>query len=1086
MGRLSRLFSGARGSLRPCDVLCLCVLLCLQGVTCFNVDTGDSTSRILTSDTGSLFGFSLDFHTDGGNIWLLSGAPRANTSQPGVVRGGAVLRCEVDPARPDSCTEISFDSTGPQTVDGFQDQKSDQWFGFSVKSASPAKDVVAACAPLYVFYSQNNHTRDPVGNCFLATNGMTTFNNYSPCRALDARALNDRTHHGQCESGFSLDFSKDSEEVLVGAVGDQYWTGTLYTLDLEKTSDPYNNHMYSALPRTNEDDFHLAYSVASGEFTGDGNPDYVVGVPRAGGDPTTENPNFVSGQVRILSKGPGRRLETLTTDPAALESNQFGSNFGYSVIVQDVNNDGLDDIMTGAPMYSSEGFQHVDLGAVYIYLLTQAAQTPTFSAPTVLMGKSAKGRFGTALASLGDINQDGFNDIAVGAPYEGLDAGSNWGVVYIYHGSANGIRAEKPAQVLRASDFSTDLKAFGFSLAGGMDVDGNQYPDMAIGSYLTDRAVVLRSRPIVNMAPNRQVLTVTPELINLESKACSKDGVNVTCFDVLVCFTYDGVNVPDQINVDVEIALDVQQTVKRAVFQSNNMAVERFSGYMVDKGSSCSLIQEKALIQNDIQDKLNPIVVRVKYSLTAPTSAQVGQLTPVLNNNKPSLETQQVSILKDCGPDDKCVPDLKIVSVSAVPDAGVYVGDLDTELVVTAEVENVGEGAYVSTLSLSPPSGVDYIGGDITLATHTGSSNCDLLEVDGSKVVQCPLGNPFQGRATAMLRFSTLSLVGADDSLTFLFYANSTNDEDVATLADNTKELAVPVKVKAAVSLLGASIPEQVVFTKRTDRPNPITKQVDVGPEVTHNYEIRNSGPSDIGSAKLTIMWPSRQKDSDILDNAYILYLLDASVTQGQGRCEVKGSGVNPGGLEAPSTSETTTSASRRRRQAETGEGAEDDGSVTDAEKQTAQATTLDCSNTDCVEIECMIGGLSLGSAVVQIRARLWEKTLLDAGYQETRIETTANLEVVQLLPASLAADSLPSATHKVTTTANPETVSVTSSSIPIWIIAAAAAGGLLLLILIILIMFKCGFFKRKMPTEYQAVKQETAAKRHSKDFEDA
>ncbi|XP_078571872.1 integrin alpha-8-like [Branchiostoma floridae x Branchiostoma japonicum] len=1083
MERLFRIFSGFRHSLRHRDVLCVSVLLCLRGVLCFNVDTGDSTSRVLTSDSGSLFGFSLDFHTDGGNIWLLSGAPRANTSQPGVVRGGAVLRCEVDPARPDSCTQINFDSTGSETVDGFQDQKSDQWFGFSVKSASPAKDAVAACAPLYVFYAQRDDTRDPVGNCFLATNGMTAFDSYSPCRALDARALNDRTQHGQCESGFSLDFSKDSEEVLVGAVGDQYWAGTLYTLDLDNTNDPYNNDMYSALPSVNEDDFHLAYSVASGEFTGDGTPDYVVGVPRAGGDPTSENPNFVAGQLRILSKGPGRRLETLSTDPAALESNQFGSNFGYSVIVQDVNNDGLDDIITGAPMYSSEGFQHVDLGAVYIYLLTQAAQTPTFSTPTVLMGKSAKGRFGTALAALGDINQDGFNDIAIGAPYEGLEAGSNWGSVYIYHGSANGISAEKPAQVLRASDFSTDLKAFGFSLAGGMDIDGNQYPDMAVGSYLTDRAVVLRSRPIVNMAPNRQVLTVEPELINLDSKACAKDGVNVTCFDVSVCFTYDGVNVPNQINVDVEIALDVQQNVKRAMFQSSNTAVERFVGYMVNKGSSCSLIQEKALIQNDIQDKLNPIVVRVKYGLTAPTGVQVGQLTPVLNDNKPTLETQQVSILKDCGPDDKCVPDLKITSASATPEVGVYIGDLSTELVLTAVVENVGEGAYVSTLSLSPPAGVDYIGGDITLSR--GTTNCDLLVVDDSKVVQCPLGNPFQGRATAVLRFSTLSLIGADNSLSFLFYANSTNEEAVGTLADNTKELAVPVKVKAAVSLLGASIPEQVVFTQRTDRPNPITKQVDVGPEVTHNYEIRNNGPSDIGSAKLTIMWPSRQKDSDILDNAYILYLLDASVTQGQGQCVVKGSGVNPGGLEAPSTSETTTPASRRRRQAEAGDNT-DDGSVTDAEKQTAQATTLDCTNTDCVEIECTIGRLSPGSAVVQIRARLWEKTLLDAGYQETRIETTAQLQVVQLLPASLTADSLPTATHKVTTTANPETVSVTSSSIPIWIIAAAAAGGLLLLILIILIMFKCGFFKRKKPTEYQAVKQEPAAKRHSKDFEDA
>lgn len=36
------------------------------------------------------------------------------------------------------------------------------------------------------------------------------------------------------------------------------------------------------------------------------------------------------------------------------------------------------------------------------------------------------------------------------------------------------------------------LETFGFSLAGGLDLDGNDYPDMAVGAYLSDTAFFFR------------------------------------------------------------------------------------------------------------------------------------------------------------------------------------------------------------------------------------------------------------------------------------------------------------------------------------------------------------------------------------------------------------------------------------------------------------------------------------------------------------------------------------------------------------------------------------------------------------------
>lgn len=52
------------------------------------------------------------------------------------------------------------------------------------------------------------------------------------------------------------------------------------------------------------------------------------------------------------------------------------------------------------------------------------------------------GRFGTAMASAGDLNDDSFNDVVIGAPY--LDG--NQGAIYIFHGRSTGIDPE-PKQV---------------------------------------------------------------------------------------------------------------------------------------------------------------------------------------------------------------------------------------------------------------------------------------------------------------------------------------------------------------------------------------------------------------------------------------------------------------------------------------------------------------------------------------------------------------------------------------------------------------------------------------------------------------
>lgn len=51
---------------------------------------------------------------------------------------------------------------------------------------------------------------------------------------------------------------------------------------------------------------------------------------------------------------------------------------------------------------------------------------------------------------------------------------------------------EKPSQVIQAEDVVSALSTFGFSVAGGMDLDENEYPDLVVGAYEADTAVYLR------------------------------------------------------------------------------------------------------------------------------------------------------------------------------------------------------------------------------------------------------------------------------------------------------------------------------------------------------------------------------------------------------------------------------------------------------------------------------------------------------------------------------------------------------------------------------------------------------------------
>ncbi|XP_071400047.1 integrin alpha-IIb-like, partial [Centroberyx affinis] len=334
-----------------CRCVYVCVLVCVWSGVCVCLNLLDEAS-VFSGPTGSLFGFSADFHRINDTAFVLIGAPRANSSQSGVREGGGVFLCPWSPGG-GACDIIDFDLKGDEDYSSasllYQASKSQQWFGASVRSVSNTH--ILACAPLFHWNVRRQGAESgntPVGNCLLLDHVTGSTAPFSPCRGSmveeDYKRMSYRNDQRYCEVGFSSDITKEGRVVL-GAPGGFYFQGQVITVGVNdiinsgRSQDPI--HYVTGVSQSDErggyDHYH-GYSVASGLLTGDSTPDYLVGVP---------NDRNTAGSVKIYD---GRTSSSLRVYHSFL-GGQVASYFGHSVAVTDINSDGLDDVLIGAPLY---------------------------------------------------------------------------------------------------------------------------------------------------------------------------------------------------------------------------------------------------------------------------------------------------------------------------------------------------------------------------------------------------------------------------------------------------------------------------------------------------------------------------------------------------------------------------------------------------------------------------------------------------------------------------------------------------------------------------------------------------------------
>lgn len=1057
-----------------------------SGAVAFNLDVMGALRK--EGEPGSLFGFSVALHRQlqpRPQSWLLVGAPQA-LALPGqqANRTGGLFACPLSLEETD-CFRVDID----RGADVQKESKENQWLGVSVRSQGPGGKVVT-CAHRYEArqrVDQILETRDVIGRCFVLSQDLAIRDELDggEWKFCEGRPQG-HEQFGFCQQGAAAAFSPDSHYLLFGAPGTYNWKGTARVeLCAQGSADlaHLDDGPYEAGGEKEQDprlipvpaNSYFGFSIESGKSLVRADElSFVAGAPRANH----------KGAVVILRKDSASRL----VPEVMLSGERLTSGFGYSLAVADFNNDGWADLVVGAPYFFER--QEELGGAVYVYM-NQGGHWAGVS-PLRLCG-SPDSMFGISLAVLGDVNQDGFPDIAVGAPFDGD------GKVFIYHGSSLGV-VIKPSQVLEGEAVS--IKSFGYSLSGGLDVDGNHYPDLLVGS-LTDTAVLFRAQPVLHVSYE---VFIAPRTIDLEQPNCA--GGHSVCVDLRVCFSY--VAAPSSYSpiVALDYVLDgdtdrrLRGQVPRVTFLSRGPddPKHQASGtvwlkHQHDRVCGDTMFQ----LQENVKDKLRAIVVTLSYSLQTPRLRRQapGQglppVAPVLNAYQPRTQRAEIHFLKQgCGEDKICQSNLQLVHArfcARVSDTEFQPLPMDTdgttalfalsgqpfiglELTVTnlpsdpAQPQADGDDAHEAQLLVSLPASLHYSG--VRALDPMEKPLC--LSNENASHVECELGNPMKRDAQI-----TFYLILSTSGITI----ETTELEVELLLATISEQELHPVSARARVfielplSITGVAIPQQLFFSGVVQGERAMQSEKQVGSKVKYEVTVSNQGQSlnTLGSAFLNIMWPH-----EIANGKWLLYPMRVELEGGQGPRQK--------GLCSPKPNilQLVDSKDRRRRELEQPEKQEPQEQpkpstswwpVSSAEKK--KNITLDCARgtANCIVFSCPLYSFDR-AAVLHVWGRLWNSTFLEeySTVKSLEVIVRANITVKSSIKNLLLRDA--STVIPVMVYLDP--VAVVAEGVPWWVILLAVLAGLLVLALLVLLMWKMGFFKRARYPEatvpqYHAVK---------------
>ncbi|XP_050694208.1 integrin alpha-PS4-like [Eriocheir sinensis] len=789
-----------------------------------------------TQEREAYFGYAVALqHSAKDSVsWVVVGAPRANSTHHAhlnVTEPGAVFNCPFPADDSTTCDHLDVDPTGNDFNDDggprmeYHDMKDYGWLGGSLDTQpdfTNDRQATCVCSPLWKNqYAPHNVYAN--GACYWTPQRLP---NDAPFKKelplLDERdQIREHTYiNAYGELGFSVHFPGDSRKIMMGAPGIHNWTGKVYFYSdyvrsevgqSRKRRQVRSKKFFDDRPAVGESDDTtpdslLGYALTSGMFLDVGKELYAAGAPRN-----------EYGKVVLFEFRDSRYKQTSPRD-LHLKGQQMGEYFGAALTAGDVNGDGLTDLIVGAPMFSHPKIP--DVGRIHVYLSKDGRGLS--DGPKHFYGRGVGvSRFGLTLASA-DLNMDQYQDVIVGAPWE--DGGK--GAVYIFMGSGDGL-SWPHAQHLTPEDFTPGLRGFGMAVSRGIDIDQNGYPDLAVGSVLSDKVVLVRTRPVAVLKGR---VVANPRTVPFDEE---------TEITLTTCVRCEGHRIPADIRVQATLSLDHSKNKKPmplAVLAGRNTSSLTFMEDLHPDEDKCR--DHQVTIKKDKQDPDGDIVMRLEYGLL--DSSALGLIEqPITDPYAPNSTETVVSIAKGCA-EEVCKVDMftKVAFLDG-NNSSVVIGKIN-RLEVT--VSNKGEHAYLPSLmvTLEPP-----------LVVVQPPHQC----IFHSSELVCNLTNPLKSsnepeRVEVSIQVDPGQMTDDITHTHLEVIVEGVGDEQDPS--DNILALDLQLAMQAELELHGSSMEEQVAYKHKENDLIVANNNL----KFNHTYVLIKKGPTSLEAIDLVVDVP--------------------------------------------------------------------------------------------------------------------------------------------------------------------------------------------------------------------------------------
>uniref|UniRef100_A0A8C6T589 Integrin alpha 4 n=1 Tax=Neogobius melanostomus TaxID=47308 RepID=A0A8C6T589_9GOBI len=713
----------------------------------------------------SMFGYSVLLHRHKAHSWLVVGAPVANSSDPSVLSPGGLYRCSLQD-QTDQCQSMDPEvSSCGKTCEG---ESSHQWLGVSLSRQPGAHGGhVLACAHRWknVYYSKRDgqNNKLPNGVCFLYKQDLKDSQPFIPCYSDHQRRFGE--NYGSCQAGISNALTE--ELIVMGAPGTSYWTGSVlvYNMSSGVLSSYVDDHSATVSFGS-----YLGYSVGVGHFLSPSSVEVVGGAPQYN----------QRGKVQYFKNIGEKGVSSLIKASNVFHVRCFFLSLWFCSCPQAELSE-LDFALSGSEAYAA--------------------------------------RFGEAIADLGDLDDDGYPDVAVGAPHEDELRGA----VYLYNGRQDGI-SPTPSQRITGATVGRELFMFGQSLSSGVDIDDNGYQDIAVGAFLSDSAVVLRSRPVVRV----QASVHLPQHIDQQAAPCSDNRASSVCINVTVCFRVSSRRFRGHIDLQYNVTADLLHKPSfphRFFFHGNGSSNSTRGRVRARLGQQRTCNTHLAFL------RVSPLVA------ASPSSHSKSE------HNLPYRLTYLLSRGDEAGCSLACF----------VPSERPYFPlGLGRIFLLNVSVVNAGDDAFLPSLTLSFPQNIQYV------RMHSGETavSCDIIqEANNTMGVACGLpGLILPAHAQLNVRFLLdVSQNSTPGDIILQVTSRSDNLEKEEFLWDNSVSLVLPLKREVDISIHGHASPSSFTFSELEQDYAPVDCYTE---RLNYTYKVLNSGPSRSVDTVVEVLLP--------------------------------------------------------------------------------------------------------------------------------------------------------------------------------------------------------------------------------------